>query len=57
MRDFEPILYLVMGWMIVFIWPVMVHKLTDDGLMYMVLGGVSYTVGVVFYKIGDRIPI
>jgi hemolysin III len=56
-RDFEPILYLVMGWMIVFIWPVMVHKLTGDGLMYMVLGGMSYTVGVVFYKIGDRIPI
>lgn len=56
-RGVEPILYLIMGWMIIIIWPTVSDKMTGNGMYYMFAGGLSQTVGVIFFKIGDRIPI
>ena len=51
------ILYLVMGWMITPIISTLQEKFIGYGLLYMVLGGLSYTGGVVFFKLGKNVPI
>jgi hemolysin III len=42
------ILYLIMGWSIVFVWPEISPHL-DGILIWLILGGASYTAGVIFY--------
>jgi hemolysin III len=42
-------LHLVMGWLIVVAAEPLVHAVQPDGLVLLVVGGVSYTLGVVFY--------
>jgi len=43
------LLYVVMGWMIVFAWEALVHHLAPEGLHMLIAGGVLYTVGSIFY--------
>lgn len=44
------LLYVLMGWLIVFVWPPLVNNLHPNGLMLLIIGGVLYTVGgAVFY--------
>jgi hemolysin III len=43
------LLYVVMGWMIVFAWKPLVTNLAPEGLMYLIIGGLLYTFGAVFY--------
>lgn len=42
-------LYLIMGWMIVFASKTLVAELPPKGLLFLVLGGLFYTLGVFFY--------
>ncbi len=42
-------LYLLMGWALLFILPQMIAKIPTIGLIFVLLGGISYTVGVIFY--------
>ncbi|KIL38769.1 hemolysin D [Gordoniibacillus kamchatkensis] len=43
------LLYIAMGWLIVFAWrPLLLHASTDE-LVFLLVGGVLYTVGTVFY--------
>lgn len=42
-------LYVVMGWLIVFGWPQIAANLSKEGIIYLVIGGILYTVGSVFY--------
>jgi hemolysin III len=42
-------LYVVMGWMIVFAWKDLSANLHPTGLLLLEIGGVSYTVGAIFY--------
>jgi len=48
-------LYLVMGWMVVIAAEPLVQSIHPDGLALLVLGGVVYTLGVVFYA-WQRLP-
>ena len=48
-------MYVAMGWLIVFFIKPLVHNLPFEGLMWLVAGGVSYTVGAVLYSI-KKIP-
>lgn len=48
-------LYLVMGWQVVFLIKPLIDNLSYDGLFYLLLGGVFYTVGAILYSI-QRIP-
>lgn len=41
--------YLVMGWLVVFSWPVLVDKLSITTLALMMVGGMSYTIGSIFF--------
>jgi hemolysin III len=43
------ILYILMGWLIVFAWKPLTANLSGNGLMLLILGGLFYTVGTVFY--------
>ncbi len=48
-------LYLFMGWMVVFILPWIWAKVDATTWMWIGLGGLSYTVGVIFYR-WERLP-
>ncbi len=41
--------YILMGWLIAFAWQPLAQHLAGGGLALLVLGGVFYTVGTVFY--------
>lgn len=41
--------YIAMGWMIVFAWQRLVENLARGGLILLVLGGLLYTLGTIFY--------
>ena len=45
------ILYVAMGWIIVFSFGSLMEKLDFGGLAWLVSGGIAYTVGAVFYSI------
>ncbi len=46
---FSTILYVLMGWMIIFAWKPLVDNMHPNGMLLLVIGGVLYTVGAVFY--------
>ncbi|ENH96197.1 hemolysin III family channel protein [Gracilibacillus halophilus YIM-C55.5] len=43
------LLYVLMGWLIVFSWGPLVNNLHTNGVILLVVGGILYTVGAVFY--------
>ncbi|KAA0550131.1 hemolysin III family protein [Bacillus sp. BGMRC 2118] len=43
------VLYVLMGWMIVFAWGPLSENLHPTGLALLVIGGVLYTIGAIFY--------
>ena len=44
-------IYLVMGWMALFLLPSLLRHLSAEGMFWLVLGGVLYTVGGVLYAV------
>ena len=49
------ILYVAMGWIVIFAFKPLANSLPHDGLVLLVLGGLSYTLGTVFYVI-KKVP-
>ncbi|WP_179008222.1 PAQR family membrane homeostasis protein TrhA [Winogradskyella forsetii] len=49
------LLYLIMGWLIVFDFSNVSQALGPDGILWLYAGGLFYTVGIIFYAI-DKIP-
>ncbi len=49
LKPLHPVLYLIMGWMIVFFWSSVIPYLPQGVLKYLVTGGVIYSAGVIFY--------
>jgi len=52
---FSTLLYLVMGWLVVFDFSNLSNAIGDDGILFLFAGGLSYTLGIVFYAI-EKIP-
>ena len=46
--------YIGIGWMIIFAIKPTIAAITIKGFMYLLLGGVSYTVGAVLYALGKK---
>ncbi|CEG25733.1 PAQR family membrane homeostasis protein TrhA [Bacillus sp. B-jedd] len=46
---FSTVLYVLMGWLIVFAWGPLSANLTDAGMKLLIAGGLLYTIGAVFY--------
>ena len=49
------IIYLVMGWLIIFVFKQLCANLSLTGLILLLTGGGVYTLGVIFYAM-DRVP-
>lgn len=52
---FSTLLYLVMGWLIVFDFSILSDLMHPNGILWLFAGGLFYTVGIVFYAI-HKIP-
>ncbi|NCD10451.1 MAG: hemolysin III family protein [Negativicutes bacterium] len=48
-RKLMVVIYLIMGWMFVFMLKPMLANLSSTSLLFLLIGGISYTVGVIFY--------
>lgn len=53
-ENFSTISYLIMGWLIVFDISTLTEKI-GDGVFFLVAGGISYSIGIIFYVI-ESIP-
>ena len=42
-------LYVAMGWTLLFILPAMIRNIPARGMLFILAGGLSYTIGVIFY--------
>lgn len=51
---FSMVLYLIMGWCIVFKMNLLPPTIGKGGVILLVLGGISYTIGTVFYKLQKK---
>ncbi|MCF7933799.1 MAG: hemolysin III family protein [Spirochaetia bacterium] len=49
------VLYLLMGWMIVFFWNDIVPFIPEALIFWVIAGGLTYTLGVIFYAL-KRLP-
>ena len=48
---FSTLLYLVMGWLVIFDFSNLSNTIGDKGITFLFAGGIAYTVGIVFYTI------
>lgn len=53
-KVFSMICYLAMGWCVIFKASILPELLTIPGFILLVLGGIAYTVGAIFYGIGRK---
>lgn len=49
-------LYLIMGWLIVIAFPLLTATLPPFAIFWLVLGGILYTVGIVFFALERKYP-
>ena len=55
-RILSLLIYLGMGWLVLFALGPLIAALPPAGFWWLVAGGVFYTVGVIFYLLDDRYP-
>lgn len=53
---FSALLYVLMGWIIIIAAPVLFRALSPFGVWWLFAGGVSYTVGVIFFALEKVLP-
>lgn len=53
-KVFSMICYLVMGWLVVVTWKPMMAALGTGGAIYLVAGGIAYTIGAILYGLGKK---
>ncbi|MBP3318523.1 MAG: hemolysin III family protein [Ruminiclostridium sp.] len=54
-KKLSMVLYVVMGWMCLIALPSIYRSLTTMGFVFLVLGGVCYTVGILFYRQKEKL--
>lgn len=53
-KIFSMIAYVVMGWLALFFLPYFINALSLPCLIFLAAGGLSYTVGIIFYGLGKN---
>jgi len=53
-KKFSMICYLVIGWCAIFTLKPLIEAITLTGFLYIILGGVSYSIGAVLYSMGHK---
>jgi len=48
--------YLAMGWLIVVVWDPLIRVAPPKMLLFLMAGGILYSLGTIFYALGRRIP-
>lgn len=48
-KRISTVVYLIMGWMIVFSWNELISKISPISIIFLVTGGILYSLGTVFY--------
>ncbi len=48
-KVYHYVMYLVMGWSILFIWREVYTVIPQDALYFLIIGGLAYTIGFVFF--------
>ena len=56
-KKFSMVFYILMGWFIVLCFKQTIDVLTWDGVLWILFGGISYTIGAVLYGVGHKKPI
>ena len=51
---FSMICYLVIGWCAIFTLKTLIAAITPIGFLYIILGGVSYSIGAILYSVGHK---
>ena len=46
---FSTLLYIIMGWLVVFVWNDLLANISNISLFFLILGGILYTIGTLFY--------
>lgn len=54
-KIFSMISYLIMGWCIVFKFNLLLQAMQKGGIIFLVAGGIAYTVGAIFYGFGKKV--
>ncbi|MBC7419400.1 MAG: hemolysin III family protein [Bdellovibrio sp.] len=54
-RRYSLIIYLLMGWLIVVAMKPLISSLAPAGLWWLIAGGLSYTVGVIFFVMDEKV--
>ena len=49
------LLYIIMGWMIIFKWNYLTNEISDSAFNLLLAGGIIYTIGILFYLIDSKI--
>ena len=49
------VIYLIMGWLVVFKLPALVSALPTGGLILLIVGGLAYSIGTIFYLL-KKVP-
>lgn len=49
LKPFHVVLYLLMGWMLVFFWKAVVPFIPNGLINYIIAGGITYSLGIIFY--------
>lgn len=55
LRWLQMTIYLVMGWLVVVAWPQLTAVLPAAGVVWLVAGGLVYTLGTLFYALDRRL--
>lgn len=50
------LIYIAMGWLCMIALPVLLSRLPMPGFLWLLGGGVAYTLGTVFYGLDERVP-
>ena len=54
-KNVSLISYILMGWIIIFSFKDVYNSIGFYGTLYLILGGVFYTIGALFYRLGKKI--
>lgn len=54
-KNISLISYILMGWIIIFSFNDVYNSIGFYGTLYLILGGVFYTIGALFYRLGKKI--
>lgn len=54
-RYFSYFTYIILGWAIIFITPIALRVLSRPAFLYLLAGGISYTIGAILFAIGSKL--